>query len=415
MFKNYFLIACSVYMRRKLFTAINLLCIVLTLMVLLMLTAALQTLFYPTGVEGKSARFLQVERITQTRKESTQSNGIGYKVIEQYLRKMKSVEQVAALTGTTAVSVFQDERVVEVIMRRTDAAYWQILDFTVLAGRVMNADDVEKGRFLVVLSASTVKKIFGVVDSIAMTVGKKVNVMGQVFEVIGVVDDELHLSAYGGLWAPITTLPNSSYRNNFIGEFSALLLAKSTVDIARIKDEMAQVAKQVNADEPERWESTHIWADDKLDFVARSLMNNQTVVDSGASKLIALIIGFMLLFMVLPALNLINLNTGRIMERASEIGVRKAFGASNLQLVAQFLMENILLCIFGGVMGILLAKGALVWLGYVGIVPSLKVDLSWQVLSYGFLLSVVFGLLSGVIPAWRMARLDPVLALKGGA
>lgn len=415
MLKNYFLIACSVYMRRKLFTAINLLCIVLTLTVLLVLTAMLQTLFYPTGVEGKSARFLAVERITQTRKDDLQSNAIGYKVIDQYLRKMKSVELVAALSGTTAVSVFQDDRVVEVVMRRTDDAYWKILDFTVLAGRVISADDFDKGRFVVVLNASTATKLFGASDSATTAIGKKVNVMGQVFEVIGVVEDELQLNAYAGLWAPITTLPNSSYRNNLIGEFSALLLAKTKADFARIKDEIAQISKQINADEPERFENTYIWADDKLDYIARNLLDNQTVADSGAPKLVAVIICLMLLFMALPALNLINLNAGRIMERASEIGVRKAFGASNSQLVAQFLMENILLCVVGGLVGIALAKGALVWLGYAGIVPYLKVDLSWQVLCYGFVLSVVFGLLSGVIPAWRMARLDPVQALKGGA
>jgi putative ABC transport system permease protein len=386
--------------------------------VLLVFTAMLQTLFYPTGVEGKSDRFLAVERITQTRKDDWNSNGIGYKVIDQYLRKMKSVELVAALSGTTAVSVFQDDRVVEVIMRRTDDAYWKILDFTVLAGRVINADDYSKGRFVSVLNASTAIKLFGVrgkTDNHVGAIGQKVNVMGQFFEVIGVVEDELHLSAYAGLWAPISTLPNSSYRNSFIGDFSALLLAKSNADFPRIKDEMVQISNQINKDAPERFDHTYLWADDKLDFIARTLFDNQSTADSGASKLIAVIAFLMLLFMALPALNLINLNAGRIMERASEIGVRKAFGASTSQLVAQFLMENILLCVLGGVIGIALAKGALLWLGYIGIVPYLKVDLSWQVLGYGFLLSVVFGLLSGVVPAWRMARLDPVRALKGGA
>jgi putative ABC transport system permease protein len=411
MLKNYFLIACSVYVRRKLFTAINLMCIVLTLAVLLVLTAMLQTLFYPTGVEGKSARFLQVERITQTNKESSQSNGLGYKVIDQYLRKMKTVDVVAALSGINEVSVFQEERLVEVQMRHTDAAYWQILDFKVLAGRVYNADDFEKGRFVAVVSAATAKKLFNLEPS----VGKKINVMGQVFEVIGVVADEFHINAFGGLWAPITTFPNSSYRNEFTGYFSALLLAKDVGGIALIKDEIAQIAKQINADELGQWQSTYIWADGKLDFVARTLMNNQTVTDSGAAKLVAIIVALMLLFMVVPALNLINLNSGRIQERASEIGVRKAFGATNTQLVAQFVMENILLCLVGGSVGLLLAKGVLVWLGSVGIVPHLQVDLNWQVLAYGLAITVVFGLISGVIPAWRMAQLDPVLALKGGA
>ena len=92
MLKNYFQIACKVYMRRKLFTAINLLCIVLTMVVLLTVTAILQTTFYPTGVEGKSERFLQITTITQASNNNTSRSPLGYKTIDQYLRKMKAVE-----------------------------------------------------------------------------------------------------------------------------------------------------------------------------------------------------------------------------------------------------------------------------------------------------------------------------------
>jgi cell division protein FtsX len=67
----------------------------------------------------------------------------------------------------------------------------------------------------------------------------------------------------------------------------------------------------------------------------------------------------MLLFMLLPALNLVNLNTGRIMERSTEIGVRKAFGATSMQLAGQLVVENVLLCLAGGLIG--LACPAVLW------------------------------------------------------
>jgi len=119
--------------------------------------------------------------------------------------------------------------------------------------------------------------------------------------------------------------------------------------------------------------------------------------------------------MLLPALNLVNLNTGRIMERSSEIGVRKAFGASSGKLVVQFVVENILLCLFGGLLGLLFAKGILLWLEGSGLIPYLKVDINFAVFACGMLIALVFGLLSGVIPAWKMSRLHPVQALKGAA
>ena len=123
----------------------------------------------------------------------------------------------------------------------------------------------------------------------------------------------------------------------------------------------------------------------------------------------------MLFFMLLPALNLVNLNTGRIMERSSEIGVRKAFGASSSQLVIQFVLENVSLCLVGGLLGLIFAKGVLVWLEHSGLIPYLKVDINLDVFFCGLLITLVFGLLSGVLPAWKMSRVHPVLALKGAA
>jgi putative ABC transport system permease protein len=119
--------------------------------------------------------------------------------------------------------------------------------------------------------------------------------------------------------------------------------------------------------------------------------------------------------MVLPALNLVNLNTGRILERRSEIGVRKAFGATSAQLVWQLIVENMLLCVAGGAIGLFAARLVLWWLEGSGLVPYLKVDMNLAIFGYGLLLSLLFGLISGVIPAWKMSRLDPAHALKGNA
>ncbi|PXX45347.1 ABC transporter permease [Undibacterium pigrum] len=411
MLKNYFQIACKVYMRRKLFTAINLLCIVLTMVVLLVVTAILQATFYPTGVEGRSDRFLQIGTLTITNKNSVTRTPLGYKIIDQYLRKMKTVEKVAGVTGPESVSVYQKDSVNEIMMRRADAEYWQILDFKILSGRVPTDEDVKLGRFVAVINESTAKKLFGPEAAL----GKKINTSGQQFEIIGVVDDVLHLNAYADIWVPVTTFPSSQYREQFSGNFTAMLMGKSPADLALIKDELLQVVKQINADDPRHWDHTYMWADGKLDFFARNIMSHDDRADSGAAQLLAGIVMAMLLFMLLPALNLINLNSGRIMERAAEIGVRKAFGANNSELVRQFVMENILLCLFGGVLGLIFTKLTLVWLSNANLVPYMKVDLSFMVFAYGFAIAVVFGVLSGVIPAWKMSRLDPVLALKGAA
>ena len=120
--------------------------------------------------------------------------------------------------------------------------------------------------------------------------------------------------------------------------------------------------------------------------------------------------------MLIPTVNLVNINISRIMERASEIGVRKAFGASARTLVGQFLVENMLLTLVGGA-------------GRVRPVGARAAGRSTRAASFAYAqlhaqsarlratasaLAVVFGLISGVYPAWRMSRLNPVDALKGG-
>src|SRR6185295_15724790 len=112
----------------------------------------------------------------------------------------------------------------------------------------------------------------------------------------------------------------------------------------------------------------------------------------------------MVLFMLLPAVNLININVSRIMERAGEIGVRKAFGASSWTLVGQFVVENVALTLTGGLLALLAAPLVLEALTATHLVPYAHFTLNHRVFAYGLGLAVVFGVLSGAYPAWRMSR-----------
>lgn len=410
MLRNYLLTAWNVLMRRKLFTAINLLCIVLTLVVLMVITALLENAFFPRGVEGKSERFLQVMMLDAKGPHTRITSPPGYKVIDKYLKPMKSVELVSVVSLPRTVSVYQQGRVSALQMRHTDAEYWRILDFRVLAGRVISADDVARGRFVAVVNASTARQLFGS----AAALGRRISVGGQAFEIVGVVEDAMHVNAFADIWTPVTTSPSSHYRQQMTGDFTALLLARSAADLPQLRREVEQISRTVQFDDPRKVTTVHLWADSKLDVFARNLLNSREA-DSGAGTLLAGVVVAMVLFMLLPALNLVNLNTGRIMERRSEIGVRKAFGATSAQLVWQLIVENMLLCLAGGALGLAAARAVLWWLEGSGLIPYLKVDLNLAIFGYGLLLSLLFGLMSGVVPAWKMSRLDPVHALKGNA
>ncbi len=412
MIRNYLLTAWKVFMRRKLFTAINLLCIVLTLVVLMVVTALLQSTFYPSGVEGKSDRFVQMIMFqsSHTDKGGRRNGTLGYKLIEQYLKPMRDVEAVSATSFPEQVSVYQDGRVSDLQIRHTDAEYWHILDFKLLSGRVFDADDLAQGRFVAVINQSTARQLFPGQPYL----GQKFSAGGQMFSVIGVVEDAMQLNAFADIWVPVTTLPSTEYKSKLFGQFTALILAHRAADLPAIKQHILRIAKTVQYDDPNTFNVARFWGDSKLELFARTLLDSDAE-DAGAGKVVAGVVVLMLLFMALPALNLVNLNVGRILERSSEIGIRKAFGATGGQLVAQLVLENVLLCLAGGALGLLGAAGALRWLEGSGLIPYLKVELNLAVFGYGVLLTLVFGVLSGVIPAWKMSRLDPVHALKGNA
>ncbi len=413
MLRNYLLTAWKVFMRRKLFTAINLVCIVLTLVVLMVITALLETAFWPSGVEGKSERFLQVYGIrSESADHSTvRTTLLGFKTIDKYLKPIPGVERVSAFTTPASVSVYQGDRVSELEMRRVDADYWRILDFKLLAGRLPDANDERGARFVAVINATTARRLFG--DAPAP--GRKISIGGQMFEVIGVVEDVIHMNAYADVWAPLYTFPSGTWRDELTGSFAAMLLAKQPSDLPRIKREVERAAKAFVDNDPHTFAINTFWADTKLDLVARGLLGNSETTDSGGATLLLGIVAAMLTFMLLPALNLVNLNTGRILERSSEIGVRKAFGATSMQLAGQLVVENVLLSLAGGLIGLVCAQLVLWWLESIQLIPYLKVSINPTVFGFGMLLAFVFGLLSGLIPAWKMSRLDPVHALKGAA
>ena len=124
------------------------------------------------------------------------------------------------------------------------------------------------------------------------------------------------------------------------------------------------------------------------------------------------LIGLLSLFVLLPTLNLINLNISRIMERSAEIGVRKSFGATSKDILYQFIFENIILTLIGGVIGFLFALLIINMINSSQILEHSTLMFNYKIFFVSLLICFAFGILSGVIPAYRMSKLAIVNALK---
>jgi putative ABC transport system permease protein len=195
-----------------------------------------------------------------------------------------------------------------------------------------------------------------------------------------------------------------------------IFLARGRADLPGIRSEVRSRVQRVPADDPKAFQKVTAHAETIFDTAARVVATGgDAEVESPGRRLWIVLVTLALLFMLLPAVNLVNLNVSRIMERASEIGVRKSFGASSLVLVGQFLVENVALTLIGGAIGLLLSIWLLWLVNGSGLILYADLRMNYRIFLAGLAFAVFFGTVSGVYPAWRMSRLNPVQALKGAS
>jgi len=411
MLTNYVKLAWKVLLRRKFFTFVSLFGTSVTLLVLMIASAMLDHSLAPHAPEVRLDRTLLVTYMSMRGDENDWSGNPGYGFLDRYCRGIPHVEQMSVFTGVHATSSFVHGGKVELQLRRTDAPYWTVLDFAFVAGQAYGEREVADGARVAVISESAARNLFGG----RAPVGQTFETQGQSFTVIGVVRNvpRDRDCAYADVWAPMTTLPTEVWRTALMGDFNAMLLADSPRHFREIRAEFAARLPHVVMTEPDRYKTISGMPRTRLEDIAAEAAGTTNDVPR-TGLFIGVLVLLTLLFMLLPAMNLVNLNISRIFERMSEIGVRKAFGASTGHLVGQFIVENIVLSVLGGAIGLLLSLWGLQLINGSGMIPNADFRMNLRIFLYGLGLAVFFGVLSGAYPAWRMARLDPVEALRGG-
>jgi putative ABC transport system permease protein len=415
MIRNYLKVALKVLARRKFFTLISLFGISVTLLVLLVTAAIFDHALAPHSPETRSDRTLGVYQLVMRGKENVSDSEPGYGFLDRYVRPLSAlpgVERFSLISSPETAVSYLGGRKIESQLRRTDGEYWRIMSFDFLEGGPFTAEDESNARFVAVISETTRGRFFGGKPAL----GKTFEADGQRFRVIGVVPDVSSLRACSAadIWVPISTSKSASYKEAWMGGFTDLILVRSKADIPAIKAEFQARLREAeqHMPDPKHYQTLQAGADTLFEGAVRNL--GPGVGDKvSPAKARAVLFLLMLLFMLLPTLNLININLSRILDRASEIGVRKAFGASSRTLVGQFVVENLVLTLLGALVGLLLAIPVLAALNASGLLPHARLALSFRVFLDGLAMAVFFGILSGVYPAWRMSKLHPVQALRG--
>jgi len=408
MLKNYLKIAFKVLLRQKFFTFVSLFGISVTLTILFVVVAMTDTMLSPGGRGSKLARSLYVDSIWLVGEHRAIQSLCSYQLLDRHVRTLKTPETISILSDNRSTAVYVGGRKLLLDLKYTDAEFWDIVEFNFIEGRPYDAAEVDNADAVAVISDRVRDEVFGA----GPVVGQYIETTSGSFRVVGVVpkDEMPGEIAYADIWAPITQSRMTISRTEPYGSQKAIVLPAKEDDKAAIRREFERHLDAVRADLAGEYDSVAVVLGSPLELVTREFGDGDSV---GTTLVILMFVGLMVLFMLLPAMNLVNMNISRIFERSSEIGVRKAFGASVSTLVWQFIVENVVLTLVGGALAVVMSLIALDILNDSGVMPLAHFTLNLRVLVYSLVLCVFFGVFSGVLPAYRMSRLHPVEALRG--
>lgn len=256
-------------------------------------------------------------------------------------------------------------------------------------GRFINEEDQANSRRVIVLDENAAVKLF----SYSSPLGQQVNISGNTAVVVGVVkaNSSMFGSSTDGAYIPISF--SSSIRgDDTIYQLWGSATSKTTVDEAmngtvKILERRHQM--------PDHYKSESMLSD----------MQEVNQVTGIISLIVSSIAGISLL---VGGIGVMNIMLVSVTERTREIGIRMALGARRRDILIQFLVEAVVLCLIGGILGTLLGYGSAYLVAYIAEWPPL---VSWVTVALAVGFSAAVGLIFGVYPANRAAHLDPIVAL----
>jgi len=306
-----------------------------------------------------------------------------------------SVSAMATPAGTLKYGSSKSNPNVQVF--GADENYLATSGYELEKGRNFSPQDIANGTHSVLIGKDIVSTLF---KSYENPVNKIISIGSGKYKVIGVLKSKGNSFGFGGDKIGIIPLsnvrqyfsrPNMSYTINVVSPSAQQLdiaLAEATG--------LFRIIRDVPLGEEDNFEIT------KSDNLANILIDNMQKVTLGAT-----VIGFITLLGA--AIGLMNIMLVSVTERTREIGIRKAIGATRSTIKSQFLVEAIVICQLGGLLGILLGI-------IIGNMISYQLDVGflvpWRWIFSGIALCVFVGIVSGIYPAIKASKLDPIEALR---
>jgi putative ABC transport system permease protein len=269
----------------------------------------------------------------------------------------------------------------------------EIEDKTIADGRFISPDEVQRSAYVCVLGSEIKEKFFPNTEAI----GRDLKVRGIPMRVVGIEEGR---GAFFGdsldrhIYIPATTHLQIFGRNGLQihGKAATRENFQPVIEDARMS---MRNKHRLKGNE-----------EDDFGLVDVEALNNQ--IDQFTGSIAAVVVPITLITLVVGGIVVMNIMLVSVTERTFEIGLRKAVGATKKQILLQFLIESGMLCAFGGVMGLLAAYGVTT---LITALAGITMTITIGYILLAVIVSSVIGMIAGIYPAFKAARLDPIIAL----
>ncbi len=321
------------------------------------------------------------------------------KDLDALRRNVKGASQVGFMVSTNKTVQYEDQRIDNTIMIAASPEYQEIFDFDFQEGRYFSALESASGKSVAIIGVDIAEALFKQSDPI----GKKLKIFGQKLSVIGVFkkqgEDMFGNSHDKRILIPINFARNViNLRSSNINP-TIMVIADKGIANEQLSDEIRSVLRATHRLKP---------AEDD-DFAINEISTLSSNFD-GIFKTIG-IAGWFIggLSLLVGGVGIANIMFVSVRERTNQIGVQKALGAKNYFVLLQFLFESVFLSLFGGVLGLVIVFLAVMLARY-GF--EFELVMSFYNVLLGIFVSLLIGLVAGMIPAYLASKMSPVEAMR---
>lgn len=278
----------------------------------------------------------------------------------------------------------------------TSEDYLNFAGYELEKGSFFTEGDVSNSSNVVVLGYNVVTDYFGKTNP----VGEEVKINGKNFTVMGILKSvgyTFGMSPDNSIYIPITTAQNKLYGIDTVNQITAKVKSEEVMDQAI--DEAKSILRVQH----------HILTGESSDFEISSSAQLLEMASTVTDILIITLTSIAAISLLVGGIGIMNIMFVSVTERTREIGIRKAIGAKNRDILIQFLTESVVLSLSGGIIGIGLA-GLITWILKTFTELNSLITISPIIMALSF--STAIGVIFGIFPAMRAARLNPIDSLR---